>query len=251
MQLKEAQLLGILAVLAAGIILVCMWTGSERRDEPGSAQVGGEDSGSPEVADLRELWKSIKQTQPSRTGPKDTKGVAAQKDEDAEQKDRQINDTLDGTDPKDVPLFKDQGPEDLGKQPEPVIHVVQKGDTLSGISRKYYNTSTEWKIIQEANKDLVKDPARDLRPGMKLVIPFREGLQQTASRKPDDPVKRLAIRGPGAGTRIYEAQKGDTLWAIAQENYQDSMAWKDILEANSDILKRAENLRPGMKLILP
>lgn len=49
-------------------------------------------------------------------------------------------------------------------------HVVQKGDTLFGLSRKYYGTDKRWKDIWEANKSVV--PNKDkLTPGTKLVIP--------------------------------------------------------------------------------
>jgi len=266
MQLKEVQLLGILAVVAAGIILVCMWTASGTEGDPAFARKPGQDNKehtSPQVADLDELWETLKREETQQTATERVEDVrgdidaqsaappteAVSENESPQQKDEQINDVLDKTDPGDIPLYDDkEAPE---KAPEPSIHIVQKGETLSGISRKYYKTSAKWKLIQEANKDLIKDPRRDLRPNMKLVIPALKGSKQTAARKADDVVKRLAIRGPAEGTKVYEAQKGDTLWKIALKHYQDSRAWRDILEANSDILKAPEDLRPGMKLILP
>lgn len=50
------------------------------------------------------------------------------------------------------------------------IHVVQGGDTLFGISRKYYGTSAKWRDILDANRSVVSDENK-LQPGMKLVIP--------------------------------------------------------------------------------
>jgi nucleoid-associated protein YgaU len=49
-------------------------------------------------------------------------------------------------------------------------YVVQKGDTLSGISKKFYNTPNRWKEIYEANKARVKSP-KQLQIGTKLIIP--------------------------------------------------------------------------------
>lgn len=50
------------------------------------------------------------------------------------------------------------------------IHIVQSGDTLSGISQKYYGTANKWRSILEANRNVLKDPNK-LQLGMKLVIP--------------------------------------------------------------------------------
>jgi nucleoid-associated protein YgaU len=50
------------------------------------------------------------------------------------------------------------------------IHVVQKGDTLSSISAKYYGSSRQWRKIVAANRSNLPDP-NHLVPGAKLVIP--------------------------------------------------------------------------------
>ncbi len=51
-------------------------------------------------------------------------------------------------------------------------YVVQHGDTLASISRKFYKTSTRWKQILEANRGMINDPKK-LSPGQTLVIPKR------------------------------------------------------------------------------
>lgn len=50
------------------------------------------------------------------------------------------------------------------------IHVVEKGDTLYGISRKHYDTVGRWKEILAANQDVLSKP-EELKAGMKLRIP--------------------------------------------------------------------------------
>ncbi len=50
------------------------------------------------------------------------------------------------------------------------IHIVQKGDTLSSISTKYYGSANQWRKILAANRDNLPDPNR-LTPGTKLIIP--------------------------------------------------------------------------------
>lgn len=49
-------------------------------------------------------------------------------------------------------------------------YTVQKGDTLSAISAKMYNSSKEVERIIDANRDIIKDKNR-IKPGMILVIP--------------------------------------------------------------------------------
>ena len=49
-------------------------------------------------------------------------------------------------------------------------HVVQKGDTLYSLARKYYNNQARWKDIYNANRNVLSDPNK-LKVGMELVIP--------------------------------------------------------------------------------
>lgn len=50
------------------------------------------------------------------------------------------------------------------------FHIVQKGDTLSAISEKYYGTARYWQKILAANDAVLKNPDR-LVPGTRLIIP--------------------------------------------------------------------------------
>ena len=50
------------------------------------------------------------------------------------------------------------------------VHVVQPGDTLEKIARKYYGTPERWSRIYAANNDLLRD-GRPLKPGIELEIP--------------------------------------------------------------------------------
>lgn len=49
-------------------------------------------------------------------------------------------------------------------------YVVQSGDTLFSISRKFYKSPTHWKAILEANRKGIHDPKK-LTVGQTLIIP--------------------------------------------------------------------------------
>jgi nucleoid-associated protein YgaU len=47
---------------------------------------------------------------------------------------------------------------------------VRDGDTLASISRRFYNSSSHWKEIRDANRSIVDDPEK-LKAGQTLTIP--------------------------------------------------------------------------------
>ena len=50
------------------------------------------------------------------------------------------------------------------------IHEVVPGDNLSKIAKREYGDASKWKLIFEANRDILKDPDK-IYPGQKLKIP--------------------------------------------------------------------------------
>ena len=51
--------------------------------------------------------------------------------------------------------------------------------------------------------------------------------------------------------RFYVVKKGDTLSGIAQQMYGKAGRWPEIFEANRDIIKKPNLIRPGWKLRIP
>ena len=56
------------------------------------------------------------------------------------------------------------------KPGESRTYVVQRGDTLFSIARRFYKSSARWKEIRDANKDKIDKPGK-LKPGQRLIIP--------------------------------------------------------------------------------
>lgn len=66
--------------------------------------------------------------------------------------------------------------------PQVKTYPIEKGDTLWGISRKFYGTGTKWKTIYNANKTIIEKTAKKygkksssnghwIYPGTKITIP--------------------------------------------------------------------------------
>lgn len=47
---------------------------------------------------------------------------------------------------------------------------IQRGDTLSGIAKRFYGDASKWPRLFEANREIIKDPDK-IYPGQKIVIP--------------------------------------------------------------------------------
>jgi nucleoid-associated protein YgaU len=50
-------------------------------------------------------------------------------------------------------------------------HTVVAGETLSSISKKYYNDIGKYMKIYEANKEVIGDNPDLIKPGQELIIP--------------------------------------------------------------------------------
>jgi len=265
MRPKEVQLLGILALIAAAVILVSVWMGPDRGSEKAVSEPVGQTEPAHHqqvTSDLDQLLQRIQEKEAESSALAQGEGTPGtlelgrsptERDVDVAEgllrdSETQISEQLDDKEPREVPLIpQEKEPEE---PPATVTHVVKKGESLSGISRLYYDAPGRWRLIVEANKDLVKDPNR-IRPGMKLVIPFPPSARAKKLGKAGGNARMLGVKTPVPGKKIYEVRKGDTLYKIAAKFYEDGRAWKDILAANSDLIKGPQELQPGMRLILP
>ncbi|MGI8955515.1 MAG: LysM peptidoglycan-binding domain-containing protein [Chthoniobacterales bacterium] len=66
-----------------------------------------------------------------------------------------------------------------------------------------------------------------------------------AKRPPNEKIKRTGKE------HSYTVQRGDTLASISRKFYKSSARWQRILDANSDILTKPGDLKPGQMLVIP
>lgn len=269
MRLKEAQLLGILAIIAVLIIVLCMWGSGPESDavatlKEGEATLPPEQQG-PDTSSAQDLLHELEglggeQASEPLEGSEPTEGTGTFGIWGSGVRETQEGGVGAPPDPEPVPLPVAPDPKIDVAPPPPVkkdqappkVHVVKKGETLWDISRQYYGAPSmkKTKIIHDANKALIPNPSRDLRPDMRLVIPSLDETRVGSASGGRD--QRSLLSGTGEpGKKSYVVQKNDTLWGIAQRLYGDPTAWKKILAANSGVLKKATDLKEDMRLTLP
>ena len=61
----------------------------------------------------------------------------------------------------------------------------------------------------------------------------------------------LEIAGPAGSFQKYTVEKWDTLQKISQKFYGTTKRWKKIFEANTDVLKSPNSIRPGQSVNIP
>jgi nucleoid-associated protein YgaU len=114
----------------------------------------------------------------------------------------------------------------------PRMYTVKKGDFLYKISgmEEIYADPLKWKRIWRANKDVIEgfnDPNL-IYPDWELIIPR------------DWP-------------HSYTVMEGDNLWMVAKrwEIYGDGSMWERIFEANKDMIRDPNLIKPGQVLTIP
>ncbi len=265
MKLKEAQLLGVLAMIAVGIILLCMWGSDEAPD--GSMAIDDatdlvDGVGVPTDARARqlidELQRPVETTVVRRQAPEPSTvrmGIGGTTAPAVATESARVNDAIYSHQPDEIPLTQPE-PEapavrqSIRPKPRTIIHTVVKGDTLGEISTKYYGTSKKVKDIQRANGNI--HPQR-LSIGMELKIPPLPRTLSVASGASQAARPTLAASRTGSSKprRTYTVKKGDSLYKIAQRFYGDGTRYKDILRANRELLRGSDLLRPEMEIVIP
>jgi len=148
----------------------------------------------------------------------------------------------------------------------PVRYVIKKGETLEVVAKRELGSAARWEEILKWNEGI--DPKR-LRAGQEIVLPptarVATGSPVPASAAPVSPpptsTALLTTAGPstakapplapGKADRTHMVAKGDTLYAISQRYYGKGTRYRDIFEANREVLSNERALRVGMTLVIP
>lgn len=72
--------------------------------------------------------------------------------------------------------------------------------------------------------------------------------EKAAAPAKDSPNEKAKTRGKA---RSYTVQRGDTLASISRKFYKSSARWQRILDANTDVISKPGDLKPGQTLVIP
>lgn len=111
-------------------------------------------------------------------------------------------------------------------------------------TRKYFETLVEIAPVEENE---YKDQTAERMPAPQPSANYNVYAEPQEDIAPPEPVE---IRRSPEYTD-YTVQKGDTLQKISNKMFGTTKKWKKIFEANKDILRSPDKLRPGMKIRIP
>lgn len=142
--------------------------------------------------------------------------------------------------------------------PDMKFYTWQAGDSLRSIATKYYGDATKLTILRRNNEG-----RQDVQPGEKILIPVFDvdspiaasagaDRDAVASAKPAAaPSAKGASAKDAGGPRTHTVKDGESLWKIAKQELGSGARWKEIYEANRDVLSTPDAVHTGLKLRIP
>lgn len=94
-------------------------------------------------------------------------------------------------------------------------------------------------------------------PGSKPTTVVEEKQEEQIELPQEEPVaiekekNHEAVPAKKSSVTVYVVKSGDTLGKIAKTVYGNSSRWKNIYDANKDVLKSPNKIFPGQKLKIP
>lgn len=144
------------------------------------------------------------------------------------------------------------------------FYTWKSGDTFAGLAQRYYGDLARLGTLRRVNEGVT-----DVQPGDRVLIPvFDPDVPQGVPAAPAAPVSAVAggttekaaapaaaapklAAADAAGPKTHVVKDGESLWIISKKELGSGVRWKEIYDANRDVLSSPEALHTGIKLRLP
>ena len=125
------------------------------------------------------------------------------------------------------------------------VHIVDKGESLGIISKRFYGTANHADAIARFNN--LSDPNR-VKVGTRLVLPRKidENTASSTGAEAQASPNLIAKRN-----KTVEVREGETLSDIAKRELGDGNKWRALWLANKNVIPNPDRLSPGTVLQLP
>ena len=134
------------------------------------------------------------------------------------------------------------------------IYTVKPDDTYWTISKHAYGTARFFSSLALYNQKRIQDP-RNLRPGMKVVIPDYKVLVERYPELHQDFIPKKTLPSgyflKPNGMPAYRIGANETLSEISQKHLGRASRWIQIYRMNQNVLKNPNRLKLGTVIDLP
>jgi nucleoid-associated protein YgaU len=131
----------------------------------------------------------------------------------------------------------DEPPATTPEKAAPEEYEVKSNDNIWNLAKAKYGDGKEWKRIVEANPGLNPNA---LPVGKKIVIPARPAA--------------TSMKGAheiSTNSQIHTVETGETLTSISQKYFKTVKFAKAIFDANKELIKSPDRLKPGLQIVIP
>lgn len=146
--------------------------------------------------------------------------------------------------------------------PNMKLYTWKEGDNWRRLANDYYG---DWRCAEVLKRN--NEGRMDVQPGETVFVPvFADDRAYSAAPAPepakDDTAaqsgKKKSDKGavaakaePKSGGKLHVVKAGESLWKIAKAELGDGNRWKEIYEANREVLSSPEAIQKGMRLRIP
>lgn len=115
-------------------------------------------------------------------------------------------------------------------------------------TRKYYEVQVEFPSVTEESR-VSKKAAQEEETVHEPAANYESSIKEPVMKK-ETRIQAVEIKEEESFTD-YTVQSGDTLQKISMKLFGTTKKWKKIFNANQDVLRTPDKVRPGMVLKIP